>query len=460
VSSAVDGLVSGLSTSSLISQLMTVEAAPQTRLKSKVTTAQTVAASYQSVNAQVAGLKTAADTLGQLSTWRGISTTSTSPSVTATALTGTNGSAGTTTFDVKALAKSQISTVKVDKSADITSADSFTVTVGPVGIDADGKPTEKTVTVNLTKKTAQGVADALNAAGIGVKAAVITTGGAQNILQFSGTKTGVDNGFQIGGELGLTLNNVATASNAELEIGGGEAAGGYNVTSDTNTFAKLMPGVSLTVSKLETGVTVTSQQDVNGIAAKFQAMVDSANAMLTQISNQTAYNPTTKAGSPLTGDFAVRTMSQTVLSKISQGLVYDNPAYDKTKPISDTNLEKIKFGSLSQLGIELDRSGQLTFDAGKFTASYNANPAAIQQAGVALGDQFEDMAGKMTTTITSVITGRKSEIDNLTSQISNWDVRLATKRTALQKQYSDLEVSLGKLKNQSSWLSGQLAGLG
>ena len=449
----------------MINSLMQVEAAPQNRLKSKVSTAQSAIASYQAVNAALTSLKGSADSLGQLSTWRGISTTSSSSSVTATALTGTNGSAGTTTFDVKTLAKSQISTAKVDKSADITSANSFTVNVGPGdgSLDEAGKPKDKTVTINLTVKTAQGVADALNAAGIGVKATVVTTGSAQNILQFSGTKTGSDNAFQIGGELGLSLNPVAPASNAELEIGGGEALGGYNITSDTNTFAKLMPGVSLTVSKLETGVTVTSQQDVGGIAAKFQAMVDAANATLTQISSQTSYNPDTKKGSPLTGDFAVRTMSRTILSKISQGLTYDNPSYDKDLPtdtVTGTNLKQIKFGSLASLGIELDRSGQMSFDAAKFTAAYNANPAAVQQAGIGLGDQFETMAGKMTTTITSVITGRNSEIDTLTSQISNWDVRLASKRTALQKTYSDLEVSLGKLKNQSSWLAGQLGGLG
>ena len=60
---------------------------------------------------------------------------------------------------------------------------------------------------------------------------------------------------------------------------------------------------------------------------------------------------------------------------------------------------------------------------------------------------------------TAVITGRNSEIDLFNTQISDWDVRLASKKEALQKQYADLEVALGKLKDQSSWLSGQLAGL-
>ena len=40
-----------------------------------------------------------------------------------------------------------------------------------------------------------------------------------------------------------------------------------------------------------------------------------------------------------------------------------------------------------------------------------------------------------------------------------WDVRLDLRKTALQRQFSGLEVALGKMQQQSSWLAGQLAGL-
>jgi flagellar hook-associated protein 2 len=138
-----------------------------------------------------------------------------------------------------------------------------------------------------------------------------------------------------------------------------------------------------------------------------------------------------------------------------------NPSYDKNQPTdaaTKTNLEKISI-SLSKLGVELDRSGRLTFDSTKFTNAYNENPLQMQAAGIEFADQMEKYAGDQTTNITAVITGRKNEIDGLNTQISGWDLRLAAKRTALQKQYADLETSLGKLKNQSTWLAGQLSGL-
>ncbi|MEU8815809.1 flagellar filament capping protein FliD [Actinoplanes sp. NPDC048796] len=448
MSTSVDGLVSGLSTSSVISQLMQVEAAPQTRLKSKVSTAQTAVTSYQSVNTKLSALKTAAEDIGKLATWRSVKPTSSSTTVTATATGGTNTASGTTIFNVGALAGNQINTAKVAKEGDITAATTIEFTVG-------GTP--KTVTLG-ENKTAQGVADAINAAGIGVKAVLVTTGGNENILQFSGAKTGAAAAFSIDSGLdSLNLVEVAQAKDARLDIGGGEGmAGGYSVTSNTNTFTTLMPGVSITVSKLESDVTISAEPDVSGMAAKMQALVDAVNGTLTEVATQTAYDAATKKGSPLTGDFMVRNMSQAILSKISLGLSYENPAYDAT---TNPGADKIINTTLAKLGVELSRSGQLTFNTSTFKAKYAEDPSAFQAAAIAFGDQMRGLSVDQSKNVTSVITGRKNEIDNLNSQIDNWDLRLEARKSALQKKYSDLEVSLGKMKEQSSWLAGQLSGL-
>ena len=451
MTSSVDGLVSGLSTSSLISSLMQVEAAPQDRLKTKVTTAQTAVTSYQSVNSKLSALKSAADDLGRLSTWRAVRPTSSSTSVIATATGGTNNATGTISFDVVQLAKGQISTARVDPTAALDVPDSITVQIGGA----------TPVTVDVSKnKTAQGISDAINAAGINVKATVVTTGAAQNVLQLTGMKTGEANAFTVSGLESVGLVTAVPAQNAELQVGGTDAEGGYSVSSATNTFTGLMNGVTLTVGKEETGVTVSVAADVSGIAAKFQALVDGANAALSEISKQTAYDPATKKGSALTGDFTVREMSGSIMSFVSQGLSWDDPAWVNDPNDANDKASKISFGSLSQLGIQLDRSGQLTFDKDAFTAAYNADPSRIQTAGIALADQVESLAGKQSATVTAVITGRKNEIDSMNSQIDNWDFRLAAKREALQKQYSSLETALSNLKSQSTWLSGQIASLG
>jgi flagellar hook-associated protein 2 len=431
VSSSIDGLVSGLSTSSLISSLMQVEAAPQTRLKTKVSSAETAVTAYQSVNSKLAALKSAADDLGQLATWRAVKPVSSSSAVTATANGGVNGTSGAVTFDVQALAKAQSSTARVASTGNVTNADSLTITIGA------GDP----VVVDISEdKTAAGISAAINAAGIGVKTSVVATGDGDSVLQFSGAKTGEDNWFAVDGFNGVDVLTTVVATNARLQVGGADADGGFSVTSSTNTFTGLMNGVTLTANKVEDGVTVSATSDVDGMAKKFQALVDAANAALAEVGKQTAYDPDTKKGSTLTGDFMVRQISQSVLSAISQG--------------------QEDVGSLSKIGIQLDRSGQLTFDANTFKAAYNADPTTIKTVGIAFADRFEALAGKQSENVTAAINGRKSLIDSMNNEIDNWGVRLSARQAALQKQYAGLETSLSKLQSQSSWLSGQIASLG
>ena len=62
MTNAIDGLVSGLNTTSLINSLMTVEAQPQALLKASVAKSQTLISALQGLNGQVAALATLATT--------------------------------------------------------------------------------------------------------------------------------------------------------------------------------------------------------------------------------------------------------------------------------------------------------------------------------------------------------------------------------------------------------------
>jgi flagellar hook-associated protein 2 len=57
------------------------------------------------------------------------------------------------------------------------------------------------------------------------------------------------------------------------------------------------------------------------------------------------------------------------------------------------------------------------------------------------------------------VKSRNSSIGRLNDDIDNWDARLDVRRAALERQFSALEVALGTLQNQGSWLAGQLSGL-
>jgi flagellar hook-associated protein 2 len=64
-----------------------------------------------------------------------------------------------------------------------------------------------------------------------------------------------------------------------------------------------------------------------------------------------------------------------------------------------------------------------------------------------------------TGSITTAISGRQSRMSQIDGQISNWDVRLAAREATMRAQFAAMETALGKLKDQSNWLAGQLASL-
>jgi flagellar hook-associated protein 2 len=474
VVSSVDGLVSGLSTSSMIQQMMQVEAAPQTKLKSKVETAQTAVTAYQTINSKLKAAKSAADNLGRIDTWRTMKAESSSESVKATGGSGFNGMAGSITFDVKSVARTQSTVLRVDTAADNVLPSSFDIKIGTNDGTGVASPTAThTITLDGTPPpapTAENLAAAINSKDIGIRAYVVKTNGNEGVLQLTGSKPGAENGFELVGFGGLGLTDPNTgvptdpattvATDAVIEVNPDGGATAYQVTSSTNTFNGVMPGISLTVSKLEEDVTVDSTVDVDAISGKFQAFVDATNEALKEIKTQTSYDAETRKGSPLTGDFTIRQMTNALLGEISNGLTVKRTLDDDGKVVT----EPFDFGSegpsLSRLGISLGQDGLLEYNDSKFRETFNEDSALAQEAGMVFGGNLKILANKQSGTVTDVITGRKTEIESLNGQISNWDVRLLSRREALQRQYAALETALGKLNNQSSWLSGQIASLG
>jgi flagellar hook-associated protein 2 len=119
--------------------------------------------------------------------------------------------------------------------------------------------------------------------------------------------------------------------------------------------------------------------------------------------------------------------------------------------------------SPSEYGIVITRNGDFTFDKDKLTAALAADPAAttaaLQEIASRVAAATKSAADPSQGSVTSLIKGRQSEARDLTNQISDWDTRLSSRRATLQATYTRMEVLLGGLQSQSSWLSGQLAGL-
>jgi flagellar hook-associated protein 2 len=430
MSSPVDGLVSGLSTSSLIKQLMQAESAGQTRLKDRVTKDQGETSALQSINSKVAALKSAAQSVNNVDTWRLSKATSSSDALAVTAAAGAI--SGQLTIGVTALAKNHVVTMDLaDTTSPVTTGNGVYITVNNV-----------VTHIVVSPDTASGLVSAINSAGMSVRAAVVNADGGRIVLQLTSTRTGAVNAFTMSGLVAGPGAVITQGSDAQLTVGDPNA-GGYTVSSPTNTFANVLPNVTFTATREQLGITIGVTADLDGTAGRIQSLVDAANGLLAENDKQAVLGGEGRTAGPLSGDAMVRALSSKVLSSIAGGV---------------TN-----YGSLAQLGIELTRTGRLTFNADKFKSAMQANPAKVQTALTdtdGLANSLIKVTDAAKSNIDSAMKTRTTDVRGLTGQISEWDERLKVRQSSLQRQFTAMEVALGKMKDQSSWLAGQIAKLG
>ena len=451
---AIDGLVSGLKTTDLINSLMSVEGVPQTLLKNKLTDTNSFISSLQTINGLVQALATKATDAAKATSLDVFGATSTSTGV--TVATSPGASVGSVGFTVGSTAAAHTG---------VTAAKStWSDAAGPITIvGADGKQT----TVTPSSGSLDDAVAAINKAAAGVSATKVAAGTAADgtklyRLQFTATKTGADGAFEIYRGTGADVT-AGTATNVLGEIGaavvtqGRDAsvtlwagtAAAQTVTSATNTFPDLLPGVSVTVTQPTTDpVTVSVTQDTTKAQAVASGLVDALNAVASYFSSNTAVTSTvsptngtttTKAGT-LTGDATTRDVMQRLTSTMSQPVNGKSP---------------------SSIGIVITKDGNFTFDADAFQKALSTDPqgtqAMLSAVAANVGAAATSASDKYTGSITTSITGQQSVAKDLTTQIDSWTDRLTTRRATLQAQYSALETSLSKLQSQSSWLAGQLA---
>jgi flagellar capping protein FliD len=463
VSLSVDGLVSGLDTTSLVSQLVAAEALPQTRLKAQMSAAQKAADAYRAVNTKVDAVRTAAEVLSAegLAAARTAKSTAASvtPSATSTAVPGSRLS-----FTVKSLA----STASYLSGAAWSSTSTDVRTpAGPDAATPGESPWPLTLTQGGTTREidppdpatlAQTVAY-INGKDFGVRATAVNTGNGYR-LQLTSTTPGAKGDFEVQAAPGTTFAQVSFATDAKLDVGGV-----VEISSSTNTFSDVMTGVSVTVSEKDAAAVVEVGEDPKSVAAKVKTLVDAVNAALTSIAANT--NSGTGSTAVLKGDSTLRQLASRLLTKVSDAVPGAVPS--ASTPGTYTA------GSPAALGVQLTRDGKVTFDEATFLKSMQSDPEAVYRLlggapasdgspaveGLAqrLATTAKDATKSTTGTLTLLAQGREALVKDFQSRIADWDLRLTVRKEALTRQFSAMETALSSLKNQSSWLAGQLGSL-
>lgn len=445
----VDGLVSGLDTTSIISGLMAVEARPQTLLKNQLSATQAKASAYRAVNTRFDAIRTAAEALTSSSLAAAKNATTTNTTVTATATSAAT-TGNSVTFTVTSLATPQTGLLASTYTSTTDPLQAFDVPAFPLTVTkADGT----TATVSLTPGA--NLADAvgaINAEGY-LNATIIQVKTGEYRVQITGTKTG--EAFTLTDANGSTAGYTTSASATQAEV---RLTNGLTATSSSNTFTDLIPGTSITVRKADvTGATPTTVRvgtDSSALAAKVQALVDAANGALGVIKGYTT-STAGSATSTLQGDRALVQLADQVLAAVSSA---------------------IGGKSAASIGLQLTRDGTLTFDSAVFTAKLASDPAGVAALlsgtpatttnGVT-STAVTGIAGKLaalartasdssTGTLVALANGRDTLAKDIQTKVDAFDIRLASRRATLTRQFSALETALNTIKNQSSWLNSQI----
>jgi len=392
------GIGSNLDVNGIVSKLMSIEQQPLTALNQKEVNYQAQISAYGTLSGALSAFQTTVSGLSDLSKFKSLMATPADTTVlTASALS--NAVAGSYSVQVGALAQSQtiMATGQVSTTAAIgtlTTTLSFsfgTVTGTPTGgiyapgttFTQDASQATGTVTINSTNNSLQGIRDAINAANIGVNAAIVNDGSANpNRLVLTSASTGATKSMRISvaGDAALqsllaydpagtqNLIQTAAAQNATATING------VAVTSATNTVSNAIQGVTLNLAKLGT-TSLNVANDTASVQAAINSFVNGYNTLNKTLTSLTSYDPVAKRASPLTGDSTARLIQYKIQGMISAAL-----------PGVGGSLT-----TLSSIGIALQKDGSLTLDSTKLQAAITNNFSSIASLFAAVGTPSDSL---------------------------------------------------------------------
>lgn len=458
---ALTGLASGLNTQSLIKGLMDIERVPYQKLETKKNTLTNNKSIFNSINLKLKSLRDAASAFTDLGSFQ-VSSAVSSDTSKLMATGGGSSVNGNYTVEVGRLAKQQMNAtnsiqVKGTDGKDIKfSADDL---AEAKSISIGGKSIVLSDDLDLTNKSysdaLSAIAGQINKQFGDVQASVVQTSDGYKSLVVT-AKDGKT--IDMSGTGSFTLNNKVTAQPATLKVNG------IDITSSSNTVKDAIPGVTLQLLAEGSTANVEVKQDADKITEKVQTFVDAYNDVVKLIRENTKKIENKKDANGNYIDFKTNLQSDSLLRQLNSEL------YDIVSGVSGS---KDGFRLLSDIGLEIDKgkksasemTGVLSFDKDVFKKKLSDNPSQVEDlfnGDAGLGTLAKDRIYNYTKANGLMELKRKGfeeDINFIDDEMENMEVRLTQKEERLTKQYTQMEVALSKLKNQQSWMAGQINSL-
>lgn len=396
-----------INVASLVSQLMTVEQQPLILLQQHE-------ASYVSKLSALGGVQSALSTFqtamaGLSSTSQVLQMNATSSNTAALSATASNSAtAGTYSINVNSLAQGQqlAATGQASLTSPIGTGASTTLTfnfgtisggtLGSNGQYSNATFTSngtgsKTVTINSSNNSLQGIASAINSANIGVTASIVNDGSSTPYrLVLSSNMPGASNSMQISasGDSAISsllsydpsgtqnLTQTVAAQSANFTVNG------LSVTSNSNTTSTAIPGVTLNLQQTTASpLTLSVAQNTSGLSTAVNNFVQAYNSLNTAITSVASYNASTQTAGPLLGDFGVQSLQSQIRSTLNTAITA-NGAYT----------------TLSSIGVTFQTDGSLSVNTSTLNSAISSNPNAVAALFGTMGSTTDSLVNYNTAT--------------------------------------------------------------
>lgn len=325
---------------------------------------------------------------------------------------------------------------------------------GAFGFAGSGAPAVDIV-IDASNNSLVGLRDAINRAGAGVTASIVSNAGAAT-LSLKGSE-GAARGFIISaaeapGDPGLarfaytpgapTMNLAATAGDAQLSLDG------IAVTRSSNVVDDLITGTRLRLVKADPAApaVLSAARDGNQLSATIADFASTLGAMRGLIGDLRKGATATEAGGALANDATARAIDQRIA-----GLV--------TTAFAEAGGLRLR-----DLGVTVARDGSVGFDAARFAALSPVRYGDAENLLKALAAPALSTRPNRLLSIAELATpagaGLARRRTGVTGELAKVETRLASYRATLVRQYSAMDRLVAASKAVQAQLDQQIAAWG
>ena len=423
---------------SILTRAVQLASLPAQQLQNQQTTIQQEQTDISSLGSAVTSLSSSLQSLATLGTNKALSATSSDSSVVTATATGATSPANYTISNVTSVAQaaseSSLQSYTDTTSAPVSSTGKLQLTVGSK---------QYNITLASGQNNLNGLENAINGLNAGVTATILTTGSG-DYLSVSANAPGATT---------LQLADDPTGANTQLLTDTNQGANsvfdfnGVSVSEPATNINNLVPGLTFTINgKTSAGqsVGISLSSDPSQLDSALQNLVTNYNALTSAVTAQTG-----TSGGSLSGNSIISDIRQSMLNLVSY--------YGGSGSIH----------SLSDLGITMSDTGQMSFDP---TAISGMSNSQLNDAFSFLGSATTGFAGSLSAQFTQIsdpVSGTiavqeaqfTQENQSLTNQITSDNQRVSVMQAALQSELEAADAAAAALQSQQNVLTADINAL-